>query len=319
MPIIKGNRCYKNDLAGIGTREHAFALIEGNECKENRAAGIGARHGAVVMLMHNKCLDNSLVAIGLRFGSIAYVMDNELARTGGMPPLIAVREDSSALIVGNTLKGGGVAGILVDGTARIRGNHMLGGGKSGSAVWGWGKADLTVIGNQVDGYRNLLNSTGCKVMVVDNVIRNFQGTAITVKNPIGNAVVAGNIAVSKNPKDKAVVFDGPKAGPKENVLVEPNDKDAPSTADEKFWAALKKQAKIELPKRTDTQTITDGPWKLVVEHGKTTTYKLYHLTGDPQKDLAPQLDTHVLRMRGRLERQEAVEFKAMSRKEGSGK
>ncbi len=318
-PIIKGNRCYKNDLAGIGTRERAFALIEGNECKDNKAAGIGARHGAVVMLLHNKCLDNSLVAIGLRFGSVAYIMDNELARSGGMPPLIAVREGSSALIVGNTLKGGGVAGILVDGTARIRGNHMHGGGKSGSAVWGWGKADLTIIGNQVDGYRNLLNSSGCKITVVDNVIRTFQGTAITVKNPIGTAVVAGNTAVSMNPKDKAVVFDGPQGKPRDNVLLDPESKDDLGTADEKFWALLKKQAKIELPERAGTQSIEEGPWKLVVAYAKTTTYKLYHLTGDAQKDLAPQLDTHVLRMRGRLERREAVEYKAMLKKEGTGK
>lgn len=319
MPTIQGNRCSKNELAGIGARDGAFCLIEGNVCKENQAAGIGVRQGAVAMLLHNKCLDNRLVAIGLRLGSVATIMDNELARTGGMPPLVAVREDSSALIVGNTLKGGGVAGILVDGTARIRGNQMLGGGKAGSAVWGWGKADLTVIGNQVDGYRNLLNSSGCKVTVVDNVIRNFQGPAITVKNPIGNAVVAGNLAFSKNPKDKAVVFDGPQGKPKENALLEPGDKDDLRTADESFWARLKKQAKIEVPARTGTQTLTEGDWKLVVEHGKTTTYKLYHLPGDPQRDLAAQLDNHVFRMRGRLERQEAVEFKAQSRKEEKGK
>ncbi len=319
MPIIKGNRCYKNDLAGIGSRERAFCLIEGNECKENRAVGIGARHGAVVMLMHNKCLDNSLVAIGLRTGSIAYIMDNVLERTGGMPPLIAVREGSAALIVGNQLKGGGVAGILVDGTARIRGNRMEGGGKSGSAIWGWGKADLTVIGNQVDGYRNLVNSSGCKITVVDNVIRNFQGSAITVKNSIGTAIVAGNTAVSKSPKDKAVMFDGPQGKPKDNVLLDPVTKDDLSTGDEKFWALLKKQTTIELPARTGTQSIEEGAWKLVVEYGKTTTYKLYHLAGDPQKDLAPQLDTHVFRMRGRLERREAGEYKAMMKKEGAGK
>ncbi len=165
----------------------------------------------------HKCLDNGLVAVGLRFGSIAYVIDNELARSNGMPPLIAVRQGSSALIVGKSLKGGGVAGILVDGTARIRGNQMHGSGKSGSAVWGTPKADLTIIGNQIDGYRNLLNSSGCKVTVVDNVICNFQGTAITVKNPIGAAVVASNTAISKKPKDKAVAFDGPRGKQKDSA------------------------------------------------------------------------------------------------------
>lgn len=317
MPIIQNNRCYKNELAGIGCREGAFCLIEGNECKENNFAGIGARSGAVVMLLHNKCIENRLVAIGLRHGAIAYIMDNELVRTGGMPPMIAVREGSQALIAGNSIKGGGVAGILVDGTARIRGNHMLGGGKSGSAVWGAAKADLTIIGNQVDGYRNLVSSTGQKITVVDNVIRNFQGTAVIIKNPLGIAVAAGNVAISKNPKDKAILFDGPGGKPKENVLLEPNDKDDPRTGDEAFWAMLKKKAKIAMPERTGTQTITDNGWKLVVEHGKTTTYKLYHLASDPQatKDLAPQLETHVLRLRGRLERQEAATDKTTMRKE----
>ena len=173
----------------------------------------------------------------------------------------------------------------------------------------------------MDGYRNLLSSTGCKITVIDNIVRNFQGTAITIKNPIGPAVVAGNVAISKNPKDKVLAFDGPLGKPKDNVLQEPSDKDELRTGDEKFWAALKKQSKIELPQRTGPQTIEEGSWKLVVEHGKITTYKLYHLTEDPQakKDLAAQMDNHVLRLRGRLERQEAAEYKAMMRKEGAGK
>jgi hypothetical protein len=317
MPIIQGNRCTKNELAGIGCREGAFCLVEGNECKENNFAGIGVRSGAVVMLLHNKCIENRLVAIGLRHGAIAYIMDNELVRTGGMPPMIAVREGSQALIAGNNIKGGGVAGIIVDGAARIRGNRFEGTGKNGSAVWGWGKADLTLIGNQVDGYRNLVNSTGNKITVVDNVIKNFQGAAITIKNPLGTAVAHGNVAISKNPKDKAIVFDGPAGKPKDNVLLEPNDKDDPRTSDDAFWAMLKEKAKIEMPDRTGTQTIEHRGWKLVVEHGKTTTYKLYHLASDPQatKDLAPQLDNHVLRMRGRLERREALADQATMRKE----
>jgi parallel beta-helix repeat protein len=317
MPIIQGNRCTKNELAGIGCREGAFCLIEGNECKENNFAGIGVRDKAVAMLLHNKCIENRLVAIGLRHGAVAYILDNDLVRTGGMPPIIAVREGSQALIAGNTIKGGGVAGIIVDGTARIRGNRFEGTGNNGSAVWGWDKADVTIIGNQVDGYRNLINSTGNKVTIVDNVVRNFQGAAITVKNPLGTPTIGGNVAISKNPKDKVVVFDGPTGKPKENVLIEPDGKEDPRTGDEAFWALLKKQPKFGLPERVGTQTITDGDWKLVVDYDKTATYKLYHLPSDPQanKDLAPQLDTHVLRMRGRLERQEAVADKATIRKE----
>jgi hypothetical protein len=272
-----------------------------------------------VTLVNNQCLENGLVALGLRHGSMALILDNELVRTGGMPPIIAVREGSQAWIAGNRIRGGGVAAILVDGTVHIRGNRLDGGGKGGSAVWGWAKAELTVIANDVDGYRNLLNSTGCKVNVADNIVRNFQGTAITVKNPLGPAMIAGNVAISKNPKDKALALDGAQAAPKENVVQEPGAKVDLRTGAEAFWAALQKPAKIELPLRSGTQTIQDGAWKLVVEHGKATTYKLYHMTGDPHKDVAAQFDNHVLRLRGRLERQEAVEFKARIRPEETGK
>ncbi len=114
-----------------------------------------------------------------------------------------------------------------------------------------------------------------------------------------------------------MVFDAPAGKPKENLLLEPDGKIDPKTGDEVFWALLKKQAKFALPERVGTQSITVGDWKLVVNYDKTTTYKLYHLPSDPQakKDLAPQLDTHVLRMRGRLERQEAIADKATMRKE----
>ncbi len=320
MPIIQGNRCYKNEMAGIGSRLGAFCLIEGNECKQNKLAGIGARHKATVLLLHNKCLENGKVAIGLRHGASAYVMDNELVRTGGMPPMIAVREGSTALIAGNTIRGGGVAGILVDGTAHLRGNRMQGNpGKSGAAVWALAKSSITIIGNNVDGYRNLINNTGCKITVGDNLVRNFQGTAITIKNPLEPALVFGNVGISKNPKDKVLTVDGPRAKLTDSVLKELGAKDDLRTGDEKFWALLKKQTQI--PQRTGRQVVHEGVWKLVVFHDKATTYKLFQIKADPQelKDLAGQLEHIVFRLRGRLERQEAIEFKALMRKEESGK
>ena len=62
------------------------------------------------MIIENKCIENKTVAIGVRNASNAYVAKNELVRTGGMPPMIAIREDSSAVVIDNTIKGGGVAG-----------------------------------------------------------------------------------------------------------------------------------------------------------------------------------------------------------------
>jgi hypothetical protein len=159
----------------------------------------------------------------------------------------------------------------------------------------------------VDGYRSLLASTGGKVTVVDNSIRNFQGMAITVKDPIGQPTITGNVGISANPKDRVAAGEVAPRQPRENVLKQPGDRDDLRTADETFWATLKQQAKIELPQRTGTQTVQDGPWKLVVEHGQKTTYRLYYLTDDPQatKDVAARFDNHVLRLRGKLEREAA--------------
>ncbi len=317
MPIIKGNRSYKNELAGIGSRDGAFCIIEGNISKENKFAGIGVRNGAVVMLMHNQCIENRLVAVGVRHGSAAYILDNEFVRTGGMPPMIAIREGSSALIVGNTIKGGGVAGVIIDGVGRIRANRFVGTGKNGSAVWGWGKADLTIVGNDVDGYRNLVNSTGNKVAILDNIIRNFQGTAITVKKPLAPPMVAANVAVSNNPKDKVAVVEGAAPMSKENIVRDIDNKSDLRTADEAFWAALKGKAKYERPELIGEQSVEDAGWKLVVVHGKTTAYRLYHIASDPQmkKNLAPQIDNLVLRLRGKMEREEAIEYKTTARKD----
>lgn len=159
VAVIHNNRCTKNDMAGIGSREGARCLIEGNDCRENKQAGIGARHKAVVAILNNRCTENGKVAVGLRQQTIAHVAGNELVRTGGKPPMIAVGEESKAVIAGNTIRGGGVCGILVEGSARILGNRMEGNGdKSGSAVWALAKSDVTQAGNRADRYRNLIQN-----------------------------------------------------------------------------------------------------------------------------------------------------------------
>lgn len=59
-------------------------------------------------------------------------------------------------------------------------------------------------------------------------------------------------------------------------------------------------------------TVQDGPWKLVATYGKTPHYALFNVEADPQlkSDLAEKLDQITFRLRGLLERQEALEDQA---------
>ncbi|MCP5554483.1 MAG: right-handed parallel beta-helix repeat-containing protein [Akkermansiaceae bacterium] len=126
-PTVTGNQCYQNRRAGIGIRtgRETRPLVEGNDCTDNDMAGIGVEEGARPVLKKNRLAGNHLVAIGVIGGSDAVIEDNELSREGGLPPLIAVLEESRAVITGNTLRGGGVVGILVKGSAEVRNNRFL--------------------------------------------------------------------------------------------------------------------------------------------------------------------------------------------------
>lgn len=126
-PQVTGNRCYNNRRAGIGIRtgSNTQPVVESNECRDNAMAGIGVEEGAQPTLRKNKLINNKLVAIGITGGSQAVIIGNEISREGGMPPMIAVLEDSSAEITGNTIRGGGVAAIVVKGAADITRNRFV--------------------------------------------------------------------------------------------------------------------------------------------------------------------------------------------------
>lgn len=126
-PKVTGNRCFRNRRAGIGIRTGGDTrpVVEGNECRENHMAGIGIEEGAQPKILGNRLIGNKLVAIGVGGGSRAVITGNEIAREDGVPPLIAVLEDSHATIEGNTLKGGGVAAMVVRGSADITRNHFV--------------------------------------------------------------------------------------------------------------------------------------------------------------------------------------------------
>jgi len=272
-------------------------------------AGIGVRSGSVAIIVGNRCIENRLVAIGLPDGATAHIQGNELQRTGGgAPPLVAVKGGSSAVLVDNSIRGGGVAGVLVQGTAQISGNRFFGaGGKQGSAIWVWDKSIVLATGNQFTGYRNALNASGSDVTATDNDIRKFNGPAIIVRKPSASPRVHGNIAFSANQKDSAAKVDGVVAA-MDNVVKQPKEADA---APSKWQALWPKKAPAALPEQGKVM-VQDGPWKLIVTHGKTTRYELYNTTTDPEQktNLADKLEQITFRLRGLTERQWAVEIKA---------
>jgi parallel beta-helix repeat protein len=219
-PILRNNICRKNKMAGIGCNG-AFPLIVGNVCQENGQAGIGVQGQATAVIHRNKCQDNMLVAIGVTEASVATIIDNEVSRTGGMPPIIAVKDGSTATIRDNQISGGGVAAILVQGKATVSGNTFAGiGAKQGNAVWVWENSTATISDNSFDGYRTAVNATKSSVTVTGNSIKQFQGTAIIVKNSQNPAHVHGNTASSADPKARVADVQGPSGIVEENVLKE---------------------------------------------------------------------------------------------------
>lgn len=157
----------------------------------------------------NKCLENKLVTIGVTEESTATITDNELSRTGGVPPIIAVNDGATATIRDNRITGGGVAAVLVQGKATVSGNTFTGiGPKQGNAVWGWENSAATISENAFDGYRAAVNASKATVTVTGNSIKQFQGTAIIVKDSQRSAHVHGNTATAADPKAKVVDVQG---------------------------------------------------------------------------------------------------------------
>lgn len=218
-PVLRNNVCLKNKMAGIGCRDGGKPLIVGNDCRENEMVGIGVQTKAEAIIQKNKCVGNKLVAIGVTEGSTATIIDNDLSRTGGQPPIIAVKDGSTATIRDNRITGGGVAAVLVQGKATISGNTFTGvGEKQGNAVWVWEKSTAAISDNAFDGYRAAVNASKATVVVTGNSIKNFQGTAIIVKDSQKPAHVHGNTATSADPKAKVVDVQGPSGVVADNTV-----------------------------------------------------------------------------------------------------
>jgi parallel beta-helix repeat protein len=154
-PVLTGNRCEKNTLAGIGLQGEARALITHNRVLSNAEAGIGLRPGTEAILWKNVCTDNGMVAVGLPESARAVLVDNDLSRSGGgMPPLVAVKGGSDAILARNRLSGGGVAGVLVDGRVILSKNQITGPENSGGqGIWVWKGGTAILDDNTIEGFK----------------------------------------------------------------------------------------------------------------------------------------------------------------------
>ncbi len=220
--VIVRNHCAKNDMAGIGTRS-AVAWVIANECRENGQTGIGAQEGAQVTMAENRCVENALVAVGIGNNSRALIVRNILQRSSGMPPIVAVRNGSTATIVDNAIQGGGVAGVLVEGTAWIEGNRFEGNGPRRGpgppnfATWVHSASKVTFCHNRVDRWRHALYATDpAAVCAIGNSATRFIDTAFVIEQPAKPAHLYGNIAWSGNRKDQVVRISGKRGVVAEN-------------------------------------------------------------------------------------------------------
>ncbi|MDC0279056.1 right-handed parallel beta-helix repeat-containing protein, partial [bacterium] len=222
---IRGNQCDENGQAGIGIESKSIAVIDDNDCHRNARAGIGVREGAVANLTRNRCIENVMVAVGVDDGSTVELIGNVLERSGGMPPIIAIKGGSSATILNNTIKGGGVAGVLLQGSATILDNQFLGNGpRKGPgppnyATWVQEGSQVVFSDNTVDRWRHALAASKAdSVRVTGNTTTNFLRTAIVISETVKPVDVIGNLAVSESSDGESVQVSGPTGVISENIF-----------------------------------------------------------------------------------------------------
>lgn len=219
-PIIRNNRVYDNQMAGIGC-EGSKPLIVGNEASNNGMAGIGLRGQAKAIICENNCIENKLVAIGVTEQSEATLIRNRLQRTGGVPPILAIKAGSAACVFDNGITGGGVAAVLLEGSAWIGNNRIHAGDeKKGKAVWVWQGSRAAIAENLMDGYLVGIQASESEVTVCKNKIQNFGRQAIVI-NKLKKVRVLDNVAVSQDDKAVVVAVQGEKGVVTNNVLQRP--------------------------------------------------------------------------------------------------
>ncbi|MCA9079059.1 MAG: right-handed parallel beta-helix repeat-containing protein [Planctomycetaceae bacterium] len=221
-PLLVGNRCEENQLAGIGLRDGAHGVLVENTSTRNKTAGIGIEEDAHGILLQNRCEENRLVAIGIPSGGEAYLHGNHCSRTGGMPPLVALRSGAKAVLTQNQFQGGGVAAVLIEGEVTLCDNEFIGQGpKQGTAVWVWKGSSVQLHANHFADYRKALGAAESSVSASENIITGFQQTAIQVQRPSSPAHVFGNRAYSTEAKAQCAAVDEPHGIVAQNTVESP--------------------------------------------------------------------------------------------------
>lgn len=217
-PTLRKNECNKNKMAGIGSEEATPTILD-NICRDNEMAGIGLQGCKQVVVRGNTCERNRLVALGITAESEALVVGNRFQRNGGRPPLVAVKDDSMAVLQDNTFLGGGVAALLIQGEATVSRNQFFGEGDGqGQAIWLWEGSRALVESNQIVDYRSALQASKATADVLNNDIRNFQLQAIIILDSPSPSSVVGNRATSKSEQAVAVKLTGVQGAVSENLL-----------------------------------------------------------------------------------------------------
>lgn len=235
-PIIRENKCYRNKLAGIGVRDAhatilgnesyengkagigldaAVALVADNHCHANQTAGIGLAEceSGAATLLRNKVIDNAQVAVGIHPGWKAELLDNELARAGGLPPIVMVFAGSEATLVRNVIRGGGVAAVRVAGQVRIDQCQLLGAeiravGPPNFAVWALPGSSVQLTDNRIDNWRHALVAEKSHAAVARNEIQRFHQTPFVLKAPAAPVALVRNQIHITNPKDPIYRLEG---------------------------------------------------------------------------------------------------------------
>lgn len=248
-PTIRRNRCYRNKMAGIGSRTGATPRIIENECFENEKSGIGQMSGCRTVLEgnyvhHNKAsgigfdpsedgesqvtgnrvIDNAMVAVGVNAGWNVTFTNNEMSREGGLPPIMMVFAGSKVLLKGNTIRGGGVAGVRVSGEVIAEDNHFDGTsfrqvGPPNFAIWGLKGAQVTMSQNRVNGWRHALSAEEAAVTATGNQVTQCSRAAFVISKSAAAPVVTGNALLPSKQSDVVALVDGKSYAAESNQIL----------------------------------------------------------------------------------------------------
>ena len=97
-------------------------------------------------------------------GGEAVLLGNTFVRSDGMPPIVALLQGARATLIENSIQGGGVGGIMLDGRMEAFRNTIEGKG-GGSGVVVQEKGEATLMGNRISGYRKEVSDPG-KVTII---------------------------------------------------------------------------------------------------------------------------------------------------------